>query len=417
MLPAAARVSVHESTASRPSGVLQNVAPLDTVSRALATISDLLPNPREYPPRKSHARKKSPGHIPRPAYVGICPDIYSSRVIANLKLLVSSDRNPFILFRTAFVRSGHVPVDVEPDHRNLSRIAGEVWRRMTPAEKKKWTDLADEVKEEHKREYPNYRYGTLAFLWCGEAYWNCTCHRYQPDFHRPEPVRRRKTRRRVIVQEVETDSTSEPEGELAVIENVEEDEPLVQDAPPSSSSTVARNSSAILAASSTSKTRPAPCKRKARVNMRSATGQPAKMKVRTVAVPERPREYLSKVAALVHAGHNGDALLQAVQSAPVSVSVPVPAPERSVEPREQRPPRQQALQQASLPETPTPGELMAASSRVPGGLRQVSVTVRLLALSTRFSFRSYPIAPAYRLNRLMDRRIPAPQWRLTNGIR
>jgi len=82
------------------------------------------------------------------------------------------------------------------------------------------------------------------------------------------------------------------------------------------------------------------------------------MKVRTIAVPERPREYLSKVAALVHAGHNGDALIQAVQS---------------VEPREQRPPRQHAFQLGSLAETPTPDELVVASPRVPEGLRQVSI--------------------------------------------
>jgi hypothetical protein len=86
--------------------------------------------------------------------------VYCLRVWLSGKPLALLDRNPFILFRTAFVRSGHVPADVEPDHRNLSRIAGEVWRRMSPAEKKKWNDLANEVKEEHKKEYPNYRYDT-----------------------------------------------------------------------------------------------------------------------------------------------------------------------------------------------------------------------------------------------------------------
>jgi hypothetical protein len=86
--------------------------------------------------------------------------VHFPRVLLTRNCFVLLDRNPFILFRTAFVRSGHVPADVEPDHRNLSRIAGEVWRRMTPAEKKKWNNLADEVKEEHKRVHPNYRYGT-----------------------------------------------------------------------------------------------------------------------------------------------------------------------------------------------------------------------------------------------------------------
>ena len=319
--------------------------------------------------------------------------------IADLQPLALLDRNPFILFRTAFVRSGHVPADVEPDHRNLSRIAGEVWRRMTPAEKKKWNDLADEVKEEHKREHPNYRYWIPPF--CGatklEAWLTRICHRYQPDFHRPEPVRRRKTRRRVIVEEVETESNSELGEDPAAIQNAEEGAPpSVQDAPPSSSSAVARHSNGISAGpsnSSSSKTRAGPRKRAAGVNMQP---QPSKVKVRTVAVPERPREYLSKVAALVHAGHNGNALLQAVQSAPVSA--PMSESERSVEPREQRPPRQQHLQLVSLAETPTPDELIVVSRRDPEGLRQVSLTARLLALHARFPFRCYPIAPTYRLD-------------------
>ena len=321
--------------------------------------------------------------------------VHLSRVSLTRNCSSCLDRNPFILFRTAFVRSGHIPTDVEPDHRNLSRIAGEVWRRMTPAEKKKWNDLADEVKEEHKRVHPNYRHDTFVFLSCGEALLTRICHRYQPDFHRPEPVRRRKTRRRVIVEEVERDSTSDPGEDSTAIQTVEEEATPVQAAHAPSSSTITRNTSSISAAASTSKTKSGPCKRKAGVNMRT-TGQPAKIKVRTVIVPERPREYLSKVAALVHAGHNGDALLQAVQSAPGSA--PASALEKPVERREQYPPRQQRQQPVSLSETRTPGELMIASPRVPELIRQVSVTNRLLVFSTHFPFRSCPIAPVHRVD-------------------
>jgi hypothetical protein len=316
--------------------------------------------------------------------------------VANAELLALLDRNPFILFRTAFVRSGHVPTDVEPDHRNLSRIAGEVWGRMTLAEKKKWNDLAEEAKEEHKRVYPNYRHDTSAFLWRREALLTQSCHRYQPDFHRPEPVRRRKTRRRVIVEEVETDSTSDPEEDSGAIQTVEEDTNPVQAAPAPASSTVTRRAGSTLAVASTSKTRPASCKRKAGVNMRTATSQPNKIKVRTVVVPERPREYLSKVAALVHAGHNGDALIQAVQSAPIPA--PTSAPGISVERREQRPPRQPSQRPVSLPETRTPDQVMVASPRVSEVLRQVSVTDHLLVISTHSPFRSCPIAPIHRLD-------------------
>lgn len=191
---------------------------------------------------------------------------------------------------------------------------------------------------------------------------------------------------------METDSTSELGEDPAAIQTVEEG----ATPPPSSSPTVERNGNVISAGGrSSSKTRAVPRKRTAGVNMRTAIGQ-RKVKVRTVAVPERPREYLSKVAALVHAGHNGDALTQAVQSAPIPA--PMSASEKSVEPREQRPPRQQSLQLVSLP---MPDELMVVSPtptpRVPEGLRQVRLTVGLLALSTRFPFRSHPIAAAHRL--------------------
>ena len=192
-------------------------------------------------------------------------------------------------------------------------------------------------------------------------------------------MRRRKTRRRVIVEEVETESTSDPEEDPVAIQTIEEGATPVQAAPTPSSSAVTRSASSISAAASNSKTRPAPCKRKAGMNMRAATNQPNKIKVRTVVVPERPREYLSKVAALVHAGHNGDALIQAVQSAPISD--PMSAPEKSVEQREQHPPRQQSQRPVSPPETRTPDEVMVASPRVSEVLRQVSVTGRLLVIS------------------------------------
>jgi hypothetical protein len=57
------------------------------------------------PKKKSHARKQPAGHIPRP-------------------------RNAFILFRCLFVSQQAVPASVEKDHRNISRIAGKVWKSM-----------------------------------------------------------------------------------------------------------------------------------------------------------------------------------------------------------------------------------------------------------------------------------------------
>jgi HMG (high mobility group) box len=339
----------------------------------------------------------------------ICSDVLLP-YIADSRLLIWSDRNPFILFRTAFVRSGHVPAGVEPDHRNLSRIAGEVWRRMTATEKKKWNDLAEEVKEEHKREYPNYRYNTPAFLWRAQALLTRTCHRYQPDFHRPEPVRRRKPRRRVIVEEVDTDTDSEPGEDPTIIQGVEAGASSVQDGLPSSSSAVARNASRGPVIAITSKIRPAPCKRKAGAGMRRATGQLTKIKVRTVAVPERPREYLSKVAALVHAGHNGDALIQAVQFEPASA--PISGSEKPVLSR-QLPP----LPLVRLPETLTPGELLVSSPGASEIPRQVSVTIQSTCIILHFYLPILSYCTRTSSDRVMYREVPIMlRWRLTNGI-
>jgi hypothetical protein len=197
---------------------------------------------------------------------------------------------------------------------------------------------------------------------------------------------------------VETDSTSELGEDPAAIQPVAEGAtpPLrMSTSPP----TVARNANSISGGgSSSSKPIAVPRKRRAGVNMRTAIGS-RKIKVRTVAVPERPREYLSKVAALVHAGHNGDALTQAVQYTPISA--PMSASEKSVEPREQRPPRQQSLQLVSLP---TPDELMVVSPRVPEDLRQVRFDSPSSCITcTRFPFRSCPIAAAHRLDCAMYR--------------
>ncbi|KAF9021236.1 HMG-box [Hymenopellis radicata] len=85
------------------------------------------------PTKKSHARKRPPGHVPRP-------------------------RNAFILFRCDFVRQQTIPHSVERDHRNLSRIAGMMWRGMTEEMRKPWMAMAEREKREHAERWPEYRY-------------------------------------------------------------------------------------------------------------------------------------------------------------------------------------------------------------------------------------------------------------------
>ena len=82
------------------------------------------------PPRVSHGRKRKEGHIPRP-------------------------RNSFMFFRSELCRSGRVR---ERDHRQISRIAGHLWRKMSEELKMPFHHLAAIEKQQHKELYPGYKY-------------------------------------------------------------------------------------------------------------------------------------------------------------------------------------------------------------------------------------------------------------------
>ncbi|CAE6458969.1 unnamed protein product [Rhizoctonia solani] len=83
--------------------------------------------------KPSHSRKRPAGHIPRP-------------------------RNAFILFRSHHVAAQLIPGKVENDHRHISKIIGEIWNKLSPAERLIWEQKADIEKERHSRMYPGYRY-------------------------------------------------------------------------------------------------------------------------------------------------------------------------------------------------------------------------------------------------------------------
>ena len=91
------------------------------------------------PPRttsSSHARKRKEGHIPRPP-------------------------NAFILFRSEMWKKDLKDVSSsgpEKDHRQISRIAGLRWKVLDEATKEQYKRKAREVKADHQRMYPGYRY-------------------------------------------------------------------------------------------------------------------------------------------------------------------------------------------------------------------------------------------------------------------
>lgn len=81
----------------------------------------------------SHARKRAPGHIPRP-------------------------RNAFILFRSHALANGLVSLQSVSDHQQVSRVVGQIWGSLPAEDKKQWQAEALKEREEHKRLYPDYQY-------------------------------------------------------------------------------------------------------------------------------------------------------------------------------------------------------------------------------------------------------------------
>ncbi|KAI0063110.1 hypothetical protein BV25DRAFT_1802696, partial [Artomyces pyxidatus] len=82
---------------------------------------------------KRAARKADPKYAPRPP-------------------------NCFMIFRSELVASEKAMKKIERDHRQISRIAGQVWNSLTPAEQKVYADKAKAAKDAHALKHPDYQY-------------------------------------------------------------------------------------------------------------------------------------------------------------------------------------------------------------------------------------------------------------------
>ena len=78
--------------------------------------------------------------------------------LANGRHHVPRPRNPFILFRCDLVHQRKVLPRSDLDDTNISRIAGDLWREMTAAQKRPWLELAAQEKARHALLYPDYKY-------------------------------------------------------------------------------------------------------------------------------------------------------------------------------------------------------------------------------------------------------------------
>lgn len=116
-----------------------NVTPV-TFNDPLPT-SDTTSDPILFPPspsggsprRLTHGKKRGEDYIPRPP-------------------------NAFILFRSAFIKSQHVPSGVETNHSTLSKIIGLTWQSMPHDERQIWHAKAKKALEEHRKKWPQYAF-------------------------------------------------------------------------------------------------------------------------------------------------------------------------------------------------------------------------------------------------------------------
>ncbi|TBU47126.1 hypothetical protein BD309DRAFT_535985 [Dichomitus squalens] len=88
-------------------------------------------------PRGSHAKKRDASYIPRPP-------------------------NAFILFRSSFIKGGHIPGEIEGNHSALSKIIGKCWKALPRQERKVWEQKAIVALAEHRQKYPDWRFKPAA---------------------------------------------------------------------------------------------------------------------------------------------------------------------------------------------------------------------------------------------------------------
>lgn len=70
--------------------------------------------------------------------------------------------NAFLLFRSNMTKTGAIPAKAEKRQQQLSKVAGECWHLLPPAEKQVWYDKAAELLREHVLKYPDYKFTPAA---------------------------------------------------------------------------------------------------------------------------------------------------------------------------------------------------------------------------------------------------------------
>ncbi|KAJ4487559.1 hypothetical protein J3R30DRAFT_3696281 [Lentinula aciculospora] len=103
--------------------------------------------------------------LPVPLYKSP-PDTYSFATsteslpspIPEVKLHVPRPPNAFMLFRSNMLKTKAIPQTAEKRQQQLSKVAGECWNLLSPAEKQVWHDEAAKQLREHQVKYPDYKF-------------------------------------------------------------------------------------------------------------------------------------------------------------------------------------------------------------------------------------------------------------------
>ncbi|GAA5836027.1 hypothetical protein JCM3766R1_005133 [Sporobolomyces carnicolor] len=156
-----------------------------TTTTEMASRPEPAPTPTPLKLKKSHGRKTSVGHIPRPrnAFILFRSHLVNSGSLPKTTVVFQEkkekeDRNEVVAGGGVRRRDGSpaaaadqeeeevsmttttmmVPVVKAVDHKNVSKIVGEIWRRLGPDEKREWEELAEREKQQHREKYPDYKF-------------------------------------------------------------------------------------------------------------------------------------------------------------------------------------------------------------------------------------------------------------------
>ncbi|KAK6977145.1 hypothetical protein R3P38DRAFT_3476851 [Favolaschia claudopus] len=122
-----------------------------------AAFLDAPPSTESKPNRTRHKHKVTPS-------LSIAPTVQPHPREPHTQTRNPRPPNAFIFFRSAFIRTGEVPADVETSHASLSAIAGLTWAALPALEKAAWHRKAEEERKRHLERFPAGKGGLAAVV-------------------------------------------------------------------------------------------------------------------------------------------------------------------------------------------------------------------------------------------------------------